>query len=162
MKQFQKCFFLAALFFVFWGCQKDDICPPGTETTPNLVIEFYDATDPSRLKAVENLVVRATDREDILLGPVTTNTVTIPLKTNENFTEYSFMIEAGGEGENEDIITFTYAPTLEYINRACGYRVEFLDIGVTAHNDDNNWIFSEVILQENIENEAEAHIAITH
>ena len=162
MKQFQKCLFLIGLFYIFSGCQKDDICPPETETTPNLVIEFYDAEDPSRLKAVENLVVRATDREETFLGPVTTNTITIPLRTNENFTEYSFTIDAEGDGENEDIITFSYSPTLNYLNRACGYKVDFLGLGVTTTNDEDNWIFSEVILQENIENEAEAHIAITH
>ena len=162
MKQFQKCLFLIGLFYIFAGCQKDDICPPGTETTPGLIIEFYDAEDPSRLKAVENLVVRATGKEEILLGPVTTNNITIPLRTIENFTEYSFVIHSGQEDENEDLITFSYSPTLDYLNRACGYKVDFIGLGVTTTNDDDNWIFSEVILQENIENEAEAHIAITH
>lgn len=162
MKQSLKCLFWIGLFFAFSGCQKDDICPPGTETTPKLVIEFFDSEDPSRLKAVENLVVRATGKEEILLGPVTTNKISIPLRTNENFTEYSFTVNSGGEEENEDIITFSYAPTLEYLNRACGYKVDFMSLGVTTTNDEDNWIFSEVILQENIENETEAHIAITH
>lgn len=162
MKQFQRCLFLTVFFFIILGCQKDDICPPGTETTPQLVIEFYDATDPSRLKAVQNLVVRATGQEQNLLGPITTNTITIPLRTDQNFTEYSFKASSAGEQQNEDLITFSYTPTPEYLNRACGYKINFTDLGVTSHNDSSNWIFSEVVLQENLENEAQAHIAITH
>ena len=161
MKHLQKWSFLTVFILLTQACQKDDICPPGTETTPMLLIEFYDAQDPARLKAVQNLVVKATGKEEILLGPVTTNSIKIPLKTGENFTEYSFTTKAG-DVENEDIVTFSYSPTPVYLNRACGYKIEFRNIDVVVHDDNQNWIASEIILQENVENEAEAHISFTH
>ncbi|MGB7841448.1 MAG: DUF6452 family protein [Salinimicrobium sp.] len=162
MKQFQKWFFLAGFLLLSLGCQKDDICPPGTETTPNLLIEFYDQEDPTRLKAVQNLVVIATGKEDTLLGPVTTNNISIPLRTAQNFTEYSFIANAGDEEENKDIVSFTYSPTPVYLNRACGYKIEYLNLDVALTEDSENWIISDIILQENVENEAEAHISFTH
>ena len=41
----------------FWNCEKDDICAEGTPVTPRLIIEFYDAANPSVLKNVTNLRV---------------------------------------------------------------------------------------------------------
>lgn len=146
---------------LLFGCQKDDICPEGTETTPLLVIEFYDVQDPSRLKAVQNLVVQATG-EDIYLGPETTNRIEIPLKTAENVTEYQFTSSDQSGSENTDVIRFSYDPSPQYLNRACGYKVNYENIDAGTVPDENNWINSEVVLQENIENEAEVHIAITH
>lgn len=161
MNQIKNWLILAAFSVVVLGCQKDDICPEGTETTPLLFIEFYDAEDPSRLKAVQNLTVRAAGKE-IFLGPVTTNNIKIPLRTNENVTEYSFIANSGGSSENEDKISFTYDPAPRYLNRACGYKVEFTNIDANTLRDEDNWIISEIIVQENVENETEAHISITH
>lgn len=162
MNRFQKWFFLAGFFLILLGCQRDDICPEGTETTPLLVIEFYDPLDPTRLKAVPNLMVRASGKEEILLGPSTVNTISIPLRTGENFTEYVFTTNANSEEENEDIITFTYSPDPEYLNRACGYKINYNNLDVSVHDDENNWILSETIIQESVENETEAHIYLTH
>ena len=41
----------------FWNCEKDDICAEGTPTTPRVIIEFYDAANPTVLKNVTNLRV---------------------------------------------------------------------------------------------------------
>ncbi len=161
MNRIQKWLFLAVFIVAAQGCQKDDICPEGSETTPLLVIEFYDVADPSQLKAVPNLVVQA-DGEEIFSGPETVNTISIPLRTNENVTEYRFIRNSGRDTENEDRISFSYDPAPEYLNRACGYKVNFENIDANTLPDDDNWIVSEVILQENVENETEAHISITH
>lgn len=161
MNKIQKWLFLAGFIIMAQGCQKDDICPEGTETTPLLVIEFYDAQDPSRLKAVQNLLVKASG-EEIYSGPATANTIRIPLKTNDNVTEYSFTANSGSSSANEDVISFTYDPSPQYLNRACGYKVNFKNLDANTLQDDNNWIVSEIVLQENVENETEAHISITH
>ena len=162
MKQLQKWHLWVLVFGIFSGCQKDDICPPGTETTPLLVIEFFDSEDPSRLAAVQNLVVRATGKEDNFLGPVTTNAISIPLRTDQNFTEFSFISNSGGENENEDIVTIFYDPQPEYLNRACGFKINYQNIDVTIADDENNWIDGRIILQENVEDATEAHISFTH
>lgn len=162
MNRFQKWLFLAALIFLNLGCQKDDICPQGTETTPLLVIEFYDSEDLTRLKAVPNLMVRASGKEEVLLEPSTVNTVSIPLRTNENFTEYIFTYNSGGNDENEDVVSFTYSPDPQYLNRACGFKINFTSLDVAVTGDENNWILSESIIQETVENETEVHIYFTH
>ena len=162
MKRFQKWLFIAGFIFLVFGCQRDDICPEGTETTPLLVIEFYDPLDPTRLKAVPNLMVRASGKEEILLEPETVNTISIPLRTNENFTEYIFTSNTGSDEENKDTISFTYSPDPEYLNRACGYKINYNSLDVAVSGDDNNWILSETIIQESVENETEAHIYFTH
>jgi hypothetical protein len=162
MNRFQKWLFLGGFFVLALGCQRDDICPEGTETTPLLVIEFYDPLDPTRLKAVPNLMVRASGKEDVLLGPETVNTISIPLRTNENFTEYIFTTNSGSDEENEDIVSFTYSPDPEYLNRACGYKINYNSLDVAVNADEDNWIISETIIQESVENETEAHIYFTH
>lgn len=162
MNQIKKWLFIAGFGVLSLGCQKDDICPEGTETTPLLVIEFYDQEDPSRLKAVQNLVVRASSGESVFLGPVTTNSISIPLKTNESVTEYIFTANNNSSAENEDIISFSYDPQTQYLNRACGFKVNFMNIDANTLQDENNWIVSEIILHQNVENETTAHISITH
>lgn len=162
MNTIQKWLFLGGFIFLLQGCQKDDICPAGTLTTPLLVIEFYDREDITRLKAVQNLVVQASGMEEVLLGPVTTNSISIPLRTDQNFTEYTFTYNSGRDDENEDVVSFNYSPNPEYINRACGFRISYTNLDVSIHNDEENWLLSEIIIQDNIEDETEAHISFTH
>ena len=162
IKPFQKWLFSGALILLLQGCQKDDICPEGTITTPLLIIEFLDEEDITRLKAAQNLRVQATGMEEVLLGPITTNSISIPLRTNGNTTEYSFTINSGSDRENTDVVSFSYDSNPQYINRACGYRAVFNNIEVMVHDDEDNWILSEIILQDNIEDETEAHISFTH
>lgn len=162
MNSIQKWLFSAVFMALLFGCQKDDICPEGTDTTPLLLIEFYDPEDPTRLKAVQNLEIRAVGMEESYLGPVTTNEISIPLRTDQNSTEYIFTFNSGSDEENEDRVTFSYSPNPEYINRACGFRINYSSLDVVVHGDDDNWILSEIILQENVENETEAHISFTH
>lgn len=160
-KRCRKWLFTAACIFVVLGCQKDDICTPETATTPLLVIEFYDVQEPTLLKAVGNLAVRAAGREDNIIGPITGNKISLPLRTTENFTEFILTRNAGTENENEDRVTVSYTPSPEYISRACGFKVQYLNIDVAIHSDDDNWLVSSTIIQENIENETAAHISFT-
>ena len=41
------------------SCEKDDICSETTQTTPQLIITFYDAADIEQSKTVESLAVYA-------------------------------------------------------------------------------------------------------
>ena len=145
------------------GCQKDDICPEGTETTPLLQIEFFDAEDPETLKVVEDLMIIEVETNDTLFGPATTNNVDIPLRTTQNFTEYKFISNSGSETENEDLVRFDYLPNPDYINRACGFKINFLDLTLTRPIGEDSWIESDLIVINDIENEAEFHhISFTH
>ena len=51
----QKIILLLLTTLSLWGCTRDDICPEDTQTTPLLVIKFMDISNPSQVKAVDNL-----------------------------------------------------------------------------------------------------------
>lgn len=149
----------------FWNCEKDDICAEGTPVTPRVVIEFYDAANPTVLKNVTNLGV---------IEPTFTNgygyngisKIKVPIRTTVDVTTLNF-IQNGSDtdstNDNVDVLTFNYVRNDVYISRACGYKTLFyLDetnpIVLTA--DGNNWIQNIEVIQPNIETENEVHVKI--
>ena len=162
MRKIYFSFLSACFFLLFSSCQKDDICAEGTITTPLLQIEFFNSESPETLKVVEGLMIIAVGEEEPLLGPSTTNNVSIPLRTDQSFTEYRFISNSGTDRENEDIVRFDYLPTPDYVNRACGFKIDFLDLTTFKNADDSNWILSETVNIEDIQDETATHISITH
>ena len=53
MKKHYLIFSLIALLFI--SCEKDDVCPATTQTTPRVIIEFYDIAAPDEIKAIPGL-----------------------------------------------------------------------------------------------------------
>ncbi|ESU20293.1 hypothetical protein FEDK69T_28060 [Flavobacterium enshiense DK69] len=147
----------------FWSCEKDDICPEGTPTTPNLVIEFYDAANPETLKPVTNLgVVASGFSTGFPYNGV--SKITVPLKTNEDQTILQF-IQNGSDtnpnNDNIDVLTFNYSRNDIYVSRACGYKTVFqLTEDPILTDDSSLWILSRFVTQPNIQNENETHIKI--
>ncbi|WP_291138773.1 DUF6452 family protein [Flavobacterium sp. UBA7663] len=149
----------------FWNCEKDDICAEGTPVTPRLIIEFYDAANPTVLKSVTNLgVIEPTFTEGIPFNGV--SKIQVPLRTTANITTLNF-IQNGSDtdtaNDNIDAITFNYERINEYVSRACGYKTLFYlndinPIELTA--DGNNWIQNIEVMQPNIETENEVHVKI--
>ena len=135
----KKIFLLVlVLALSFSSCEKDDICDANTPTTPRLVITFYDITNSSVLKNVTNLkVVGAGMTDGIIFNPSATeeskfltngNTISIPLKTNEDTTSYSFTLNSGNPNPalvNEDNIKFDYTRENLFVSRACGFKTLF-------------------------------------
>lgn len=159
----------------FWNCEKDDICASGTPVTPRVIIEFYDAANPTVLKNVTNLRVEefgtnrgvvfneALDDENEARYLTSGNKIAIPLKTFVNISDFDFKFNYGDTSVNNDVIKFNYERVDEYISRACGFKTLFyLDdtnpIELTV--DGNNWIQNIVVTQPNIENENEVHVKI--
>ena len=149
----------------FWNCEKDDICASGTPVTPRVIIEFYDAANPSVLKNVTNLgVIAPTFSEGKAFNNV--SKIEVPLRTTADVTTLNF-IQNGSDtnttNDNVDEITFNYQRVDEYISRACGFKTLFYlndtnPIELTV--DGNNWIQSIEVLQPNIETENEVHVKI--
>jgi hypothetical protein len=174
----KKIILLLALALSFSGCEKDDICDANTPTTPRLVITFYDITIPSLLKNVKNLkVVGAGMPNGIIFNPsapeeskywANGNTISIPLKANENTTSYSLTLNSGDPNPalvNEDNIKFDYTRQDFFVSRACGFKTLFkLDPTPFTHTDaavaDQKWIKYISVEKSNIENENETHIKI--
>ena len=115
---------LLCLVMAFSGCEKDDICVD--ETTPQLVLEFYDISNPTVLKNVVNLKVTGDGMTDALNTFNGVSTISLPLKTNEDTTKYHLLLNSNGStASNEDVLEFNYTRENVYVSRACGYKTVF-------------------------------------
>ena len=78
---------LLTLIFLFAGCEKDDICDPTTATTPNLVIEFYDYSQPTLTKNVVNLKITGDGMTTAFNTFSGTSKIKVPLKSAADSTK---------------------------------------------------------------------------
>lgn len=173
------------------SCERDDICAETTQTTPRLIIEFYDATEPEELKNVPRLTVYGegliTDENGIAIEPEVTSDKTIVFNQNQNIVELPLIIDTENETtttrfvleretnlrldtddtetSNIDIIEITYTPEFVYVSRACGYKGIFKNLNVVRVTDSEQWI-SNIQIEESIEftieNENTTHVRIFH
>ncbi|QDO94776.1 hypothetical protein FNB79_12645 [Formosa sediminum] len=169
------------LALCFSACEKDDICSNDTETTPLLIIRFYDVTNPNtdELLDVTNLVVQGVGNDSVLTdyNIVATDSIAIPLKTTENSTQYSLYEEyvlndndtPDDESDdyvtgNEDIITITYDMEQVYVSRACGYKTVYRNVSINLESDSDNWIqlIRSVDDNQSVEDETEQHFKFYH
>lgn len=161
------------------SCERDDICPGSTPTTPRLIIDLYDADSPENKKNAFSLVVASVGNDFILPGynSVTSGQLILPLKTDDNETQYRLVKDAeindAGTPDdtsddyydgNYDIITINYAIEEVYVSRACGYKTIFKNVTLTIEDDGDNWILSRQPVNDNqsVEDETAAHFTITH
>lgn len=157
---------LFLIIFSLASCEKDDICDENTSTTPDVVIEFYDAASPNTLKNVTNLKIVAEGFEEALTGTTGVSKIKVPLQTNLDATTWKFIangLDNDATNDNEDILNFTYTRETVFVSRACGYKIVY-DLTNTNTNlvatDADNWIDSVIITQPNIDTEDETHIKI--
>jgi hypothetical protein len=148
------------------ACERDDICPPTTPTTPRLVIQFLDVEDSAENKPVPQLAYVAGDSQDTIVFGGQTDSITLPLNTNANTTKFKLIRNTGNEDfENADEIEFDYEVDDEYINRACSFKAVFLDLSATRIPENpltNNWIRSISVEQLDVVNEQVTHVFILH
>ncbi len=170
---------LLILISVF-ACEKDDICPEATATTPQLIVRFYDITTPEDTKPVTNLLVYGIDDnsepvffKDINIG--TKDSIAIPLRTDINTTklvlhsEYSVDDNGTPDDDSDDIVLgnpdavdISYTRDNKYVSRACGYKATYTNLGAALIADSDNWITNITIENNTIDNENAAHINIYH
>ena len=112
---------------------------------------------------MRDLVVRELEKDTALIFN-STSTISIPLKTNAVETSYSFNLNAlADSGGVTDTLSFSYATEDVFVNRACGFKANFIDLRTRLQTNEatsGNWI-QDILLQNNIiENEAETHLYI--
>ncbi len=154
--------------FALSGCEKDDICDPTTSTTPRLIIEFYNAANPTVLRNVVNLKVIAVGQTDTLDNFNAKSKIELPLKTTEDVTKYNFIYNSlDSVNTNEDFFEINYSRENVYVSRACGFKTVFTlndtdPIVVTddAALPDGNWIQNVTVQTNLIENENITHVKI--
>lgn len=161
------------------GCEKDDICTD--DTTPQLVVAFYDISNPSNLKNVLNLKVKAEGASDYIVfntaldntNPIryffNGNTLKLPLRIDGSTTKYSLILNSTGTtvAPNEDILQFNYTTQNIFVSRACGFKTIFeLNtapngvIKTDASTPDGFWIQDLNIVTTSITTGNETHIKI--
>ena len=159
---------LLLLFSIFYNCERDDICPESTATTPKLIIRFYDFTEQTETLRVLALQVQGTDSDEIYQNATTTDSLTLPLKTFDNTTSFvlhkEYALDNNGNiSGNKDTVNIEYGTEEVYVSRACGYKTIFNDVRFTVVDDDDNWI--TLIQFDNpltVDNETAAHVQIFH
>ncbi|MFN4028281.1 MAG: DUF6452 family protein [Flavobacterium sp.] len=156
---------LLCLVMAFSGCEKDDICVD--ETTPQLVLEFYDISNPTVLKNVVNLKVTGDGMTDALNTFNGVSTISLPLKTNEDTTKYHLLLNSNSStASNEDVLEFNYTRQNVYVSRACGYKTVFeLNnanglVLTDAITPDGLWIQDTNLQTNSIITENEVHLKI--
>jgi len=164
----KKTIALILLIILSINCERDDICPETTATTPKLIIRFYDITDQTETLRVLGLQVQGFDNTEIYQSAFSTDSIALPLKTYDTTTSFKMHKEYADDGNgtisgNEDIINIQYSPKEIYVSRACGYKTIFNNVELTVVDDGDNWI--KLIQIENpltVDNETEAHVKIFH
>tara|TARA_R110000868_G_scaffold52135_2_gene164929 strand:+ start:761 stop:1303 length:543 start_codon:yes stop_codon:yes gene_type:complete len=170
-------FLLIALLSI--SCERDDICPESTPTTPSLIIDVFDFNSQENKKNIFNLVIVGVDNDDILPGFsfVSSNNLVLPLKTTANTTQYTLIkgasVNDNGTPEdltddfidgNYDTITINYSRKELFVSKACGFKTIFENVTLTIEDDTDNWILSQTPLNPNqsVEDETTTHFNIFH
>ena len=171
--------FLLIATFSFSSCEKDDICDANTPTTPRLVMEFYDISNPSILKNVTNLkVIGDGMTEGIVLNSTASggsrylsngSKISIPLKTDADATKFRFILNSGNPNPtliDIDEITFNYTSNDVFVSRACGFKTLFTLDPLKPYKQTTipatklKWMQFISVEKSNIANENETHIKV--
>tara|TARA_B100000614_G_scaffold166783_1_gene148565 strand:- start:304 stop:792 length:489 start_codon:yes stop_codon:yes gene_type:complete len=154
---------LFSVFFILTSCEKDDICIEDEIGTPRIILSFYDKIDKNLRKPVENLLIKGLEKEDTL-DIFSGDSIAIPLKNDSNLSKYEFILNAGEEKSNNDTIHILYSRYDLYINRACGFKSNFIlnNPPTLILNTHNPWIDEIIKLKDTVLNENHSHLAIYH
>ena len=151
--------FLSLIALLISSCEKDDFCIE--PITPNMIIRFYNATNISETKAVNDLTINISNLDSIYTN-VSIDSIVIPLDVTSNQIIYNF-----SSGTNVDILTIDYEIEEVFVSRSCGFKAIFNNVTVTS-DVSNDWIIGLTETLENtitiptIDDESAAHIQIFH
>lgn len=149
------------------ACEKDDICPKETDTTPLIRIKFYRADDQNQVNNSGTLYAKALGFNDSIVR--SNNELKLPLQLNKEETTWILTLESLNEDNEpiiqQDTLRFIYTPHTEYLNKACGYRTTFIlneesKMPILNDNKEGNWIANYELQTSFIENEEEEHLKI--
>ena len=151
--------FLSLIALLISSCEKDDFCIE--PITPNMIVRFYNATNISETKAVNDLTINISNLDSIYTN-VSLDSVVIPLDVTSNQIIYNF-----SSGSNLDILTIDYEIEEVFVSRSCGFKAIFNNVTITS-DVSNDWIIGLTETLENtitiptIDDESAAHVQIFH
>lgn len=168
----KKHLFLLLIVLLQISCEKDDVCPATTQTTPRIVIEFYDIAAPDEIKAVPGLFAIGLDTNANEV-PIhnelvsTRSSIALPLQNNSSQTQFKLYesynnVDSVISG-NPDTITITYEIETVYVSRACGYINNYSIQTFSIASDNDRWMGSfEILITTQVTNENEIHVKVLH
>lgn len=151
-------FFLLLITVLVSSCEKDDFCID--PITPNMIIRFYDATNTTEFKSLDELFVWPNALDTI--PNISLDSIVIPLDVMSNQVIYNL-----SSGTNQDILTIDYEVEEVFVSRSCGFKAIFNNVTVTS-DPANDWIrglsatLSNTVTITTIEDESAAHVQIYH
>ena len=165
-----KLIILTISFLIIISCEKDDICPDSTQTTPQLVVTFYDALDPQQSKIVESLAVYAIKDSELILieniNGVNTDSIAVPLRNDIGASNFRFIRNYSVENDiifgDFSHIYIDYEMTDVFISRACGFITNYSLLSILNDNYAGTWITESEIVNPVVTNENQAHVKILH
>lgn len=164
----KKILLLLLVLLSLSSCEKDDVCTE--DTTPRLIVNFYDISNPATLKNVVSLKVTGDGSYNNLdLGTFNgVSTIKLPLNPSSTSTVYHFILNSSSTSSspNEDVLVINYTAKTAYVSRACGFRTIYDLInpyGVVysdATTPDTLWIQNLTVETTSITTENETHVKI--
>lgn len=154
----------------FSSCEKDDICDANTGTTPRLIIDFYDVTNPTLTKNVTNMAIIGVGQTAPYATYNGVSKIQVPLDIAANLSKYDFVLNYGNTNTalvNTDNLQFNYTRENVYVSRACGYKTLFTLDDTTpftqtdAASLDGLWMKNITVIKSDILNENETHLTIS-
>ena len=163
--------FLSLVALLSFSCEKDDVCPATTQTTPRMVIEFYDIAAPEEIKLVPGLFAIGVDSNGNEV-PIhnelvsTRSSIALPLQNNRNQTQFKLyesydLIDSIVNG-NPDTISITYEIETVYLSRACGYINNYSIQTFSIAPESDRWMNNSEVLITQVTNENEIHVKVLH
>ncbi len=143
----------------FLSCEKDDICIPTTPTTPRLIIRTVNQNDPTTPTKPPKFLVKPIGIE-LALPINNTDSILLPLRTNQSFTDFEFIINYQEDNENIDTLRLNYNVKDQYVNRSCGFISNFI-LNTPSHeiiNSGVDWIMEIKTLRDLVIDEQSAHL----
>ena len=124
-------------------------------------------------------MVVGVDNDDFLPDYIfqDTDDLILPLRTDDNTTEYILIKEASVNDNgtpndntddfvdgNQDRIILNYSREEVFVARACGFKTIFKNVTLTIVQDGDNWMLSREPLTDNqsVEDETTTHFNISH
>lgn len=170
-----KLIILTMSFLIIISCEKDDICPDSTQTTPQLVVTFYDAIDPQQSKTVESLAVYAIKESELILieniNGINTDSIAIPLRNDIGVSNFRFIKNYSVENDiifgDLNHVYIDYEMTDVFISRACGFITNYSILSLVPYDILQDppvigWIDGYEIVNPIVTNENQAHVKILH
>ena len=151
IKRYHNILFL--LVIIILGCEKDDICIEGSESTSRITIGFIDYESKTD-KGITLNSIRGIGLDSII-ERFNGNNLKLPLMANSNKTKYVFEYN-----ETLDTLILHHQTIHKYLNRSCGYISNFIVKSDTETSKNYGWIKEVSIENDSIFNEEKTNILI--